>query len=62
MSEQSHTNSASFIDLPMPKNPSARSTYSLAFVTATFAASIVSNDRNSVRRSRPLPYFSRMRS
>jgi hypothetical protein len=46
----------------MPKNPSARSTYSLAFVTATFAASIVSNDRNSVRRSRPLPYFSRMRS
>ena len=61
MSEQSHTNSSLRMAGPIPKKPSARSTYSLAFATTTFVASIESNSRSSVLRSRPRPYFSLIR-
>ena len=61
MSEQSQTNSSLRIAAPIPKNPSSRLTYSLAFATTTFVASIESKLRSSVFRSQFLPYLSRIR-
>ena len=58
MSEQSPSNSPSVRLRPVPTNPSAGFQYSLALATATLLRSMDSKVRNSVLRSRPLPYFS----
>ena len=58
MSEQLQTNSSFFS--PVPMNPSARFMYSFSFASATFAASIVSKLRISVRLGWSFPYFSFM--
>jgi len=60
ISEQSQT--YSFFFKPVPANPSSRSMYSFSLATTTFAATMFSKLRNSVRRSRPLPYFAFSRS
>ena len=56
ISEQSATYS-SFLS-PVPKKPSSRLTYNLVLRSTTLVASMVSKLRNSVWRSRPLPYLS----
>ena len=55
ISEQLHTNSSFFNDVPM--KPSARLMYSFWLASATLLATMVSNSRMMVRRGYLAPYL-----